>query len=241
MNREYRWASMTKLCTSLAVLVAIEEGTLSLDQQAGPPGATVRHLLSHASGLAFRGRSVLAAPGRRRIYSNSGFEVLGELLAERSGISFGDYLRDAVLAPLGMGQTRFPPTGSPATDMVGTAGDLVALAKELLAPTLVSSRTLNEAERVAFPGLAGVLPGYGHQPACDWGLGFEIRDAKVPHWTGSGNSPQTFGHFGQAGGFLWVDPSVTTACIVLTDTPFGPWAIDAWPTLSDEVLAELNS
>ncbi|MHB8219233.1 MAG: serine hydrolase domain-containing protein [Acidimicrobiales bacterium] len=240
MDREYRWASLTKLCTSLVVLVAIEEGTLSLEQQAGPQGATVRHLLAHASGLAPSGRSVLAAPGRRRIYSNSGFEVLGELVTERSGIPFGDYLREGLLEPLEMNRSRLPTEGSPASGMVGTATDLAALAGELLAPTLVSSQTLNTAVRVAFPGLSGVLPGFGHQPTCDWGLGFEIRDAKSPHWTGSRNSPETFGHFGQAGGFLWVDPSVNSACVVLTDTSFGPWAIDAWPKFSDDIVAELR-
>ena len=49
-----------------------------------------------------------------------------------------------------------------------------------------------------FPGLDGVLPGWGRQEPNDWGLAFELRDGKSPHWTGSLNSPRTFGHFGQA-------------------------------------------
>ena len=48
----FPWASVTKPATALAVLVAVEEGTLTLDEPAGPPGSTVRHLLAHASGLA---------------------------------------------------------------------------------------------------------------------------------------------------------------------------------------------
>ena len=40
----------------------------------------------------------------------------------------------------------------------------------------------------------------------DWGLGFEISDDKSPHWTGSANSGRTYGHFGQSGTFIWVDP-----------------------------------
>jgi CubicO group peptidase (beta-lactamase class C family) len=234
------WASVTKLCTALCVLVAVEEGTVALDQPAGPPGSTVAHLLAHASGLAPDGGAVLAAPGARRIYSNAGFELLGALVAERSGIPFEAYLREAVLDPLGMRGACLPPGGSPAAGLRGTLRDLLALGRELLAPTVVHPATLARATTVAFPGLAGVLPGFGRQDPCDWGLGFELKDAKRPHWTGARCSPRTYGHFGQAGGFLWVDPGAGVACAVLTGTPFGPWAAAAWPELADGVLAELG-
>lgn len=237
--RPFPWASVTKLCTALAVLVATEELTVSLDEPAGPPGATVAHLLAHASGLGPDGGAVLAPPGRRRIYSNAGFELLGQLVAERSQIPFPDYLREAVLEPLGMAGAALPPGRSAASGLVGTLGDLLALGRELLSPTVVGADTLARATSVAFPGLGGVLPGFGSEDPCDWGLGFEIRDAKSPHWTGTANSPATFGHFGQAGGFLWVDPRAAAACAVLSDRPFGPWAVVAWPVLSDAVLAEL--
>ena len=54
----------------------------------------------------------------------------------------------------------------------------------------------------------------------------ELKDAKQPHWTGSANTPATFGHFGGAGTFLWVDPVATVALVCLTDRDFGPWALD---------------
>ncbi|MDA8360311.1 MAG: serine hydrolase [Actinomycetota bacterium] len=238
VDRVYPWASITKICTALAVLVGVEEKTLALDMPAGPPGATVGHLMAHASGLPFLGREPLAPPGRRRIYSNSGFEILGELLEERSGLSFHQYLGEAVLGQLGMSGVTLSSQRFAAAGISGSVRDLAALAKELLAPTLISRATLDQAVRVAFPGLAGMLPGFGHQDPCDWGLGFEIRDAKHPHWTGSANSPRTFGHFGQAGGFLWVDPAAGIALAVLSDTPFGPWAATAWPRLADAVLGE---
>jgi CubicO group peptidase (beta-lactamase class C family) len=228
---------VTKICTALAVLVAIEEETVSLDEPAGPPGATVRHLLAHASGLAFDREQVLAPPGRRRIYSNAGFEVLGRLVAERSGMAFGAYLDEAVLHPLDMGSRL---EGSPAAGMTGTLDDLVRLAGELTAPTVVSPTTLDIATTVVFPGLAGRLPGFDHQDPLDWGLGLEIRGAKSPHWTGERNSPATFGHFGRSGSFLWVDPTVGLACAVLSGRDFGPWAKEAWPALSDAVLAEFG-
>jgi CubicO group peptidase (beta-lactamase class C family) len=110
----------------------------------------------------------------------------------------------------------------------------------LLQPTLVSAETLAEATTVQFPGLVGVVPGFGRQEPNDWGLGFELRDHKSPHWTGSRNSVSTFGHFGRSGTFIWVDPEAGVALAGLTDRDFGDWAKTAWPTLSDAVLEELG-
>src|SRR5919197_708354 len=234
-SRVYRWASVTKPVTALACLVAAEEGAIDLDAPAGPPGSTFRHLLAHASGLPLDGESPIAKPGRRRIYSNAGFEVLATTLAERAAMSFGDYLHEAVLAPLDLSASL---DGSPASGISGSLDDLLALGRELLAPTLVAPETLGEAATVAFPGLVGVLPGFGRMDPNDWGLGFELRDEKRPHWTGSRNAPRTFGHFGQSGSFLWIDPEAGLACGCLCDTRFGDWAKEAWPRLSDAVLEE---
>ena len=234
-ERVFRWASVTKLATTLTVLTAIEAGRVDLDEPAGPPGSTVRHLLAHASGLPFEGDMPLAAPGAWRIYSNPGFDVLGALVAEREGRSFEAVLRDAVLDPLGMTGTSL--VERPSQGLHGPLADLASLAAELLSPTLVRSETLAIATSVAFPGLVGVLPGVGRFDPLDWGLGFELRDGKVPHWTGSANSQGTFGHFGGAGTFLWVDPAVDVAVVVLTDREYGPWALEAWPGFSDAVLA----
>lgn len=234
VDEPFPLASVTKLLTAMAVLVAVEEETVSLDDPAGPPGSTVTHLLAHASGLGPDGDR-LAAPGRRRIYSNAGFELLGELVADRSGMPFEAYATEAVLRPLGMERTRL--SGSPAWGAAGSASDLLTLGRELLAPTLVSAATMATATTTAFPGLAGMVPGFGRQDPNDWGLGFEIRDGKSPHWTGSANSPRTFGHFGRSGTFLWVDPDAGLACACVTDLDFGPWAAEAWPELSDAVLS----
>jgi len=225
-----RWASVTKLLSGLAVLVAVEEGTVDLDEPAGPPGSTLRHLLAHASGLPTG-----TAPGRRRIYSNEAVEAAAALVAERSGIPFDEYFRGAVVEPLGL---RGSLEGSPASEYAGPLEDLLALGRELLAPRLVAPETLAEATTVQFPGLAGVLPGFGRQEPNDWGLAFELRDGKSPHWTGARNSSGTFGHFGRSGTFLWIDPDARLALACLTDLDFGDWARDAWPRLSDEVLAE---
>ena len=233
-DRVFRWASVTKLATALATLVAAEEGVVDLDDPAGPPGSTVRHLLSHASGLPFDAGAPIAKPGQRRIYSNAGFDALAEKVAEAAEMPFGEYLAAAVLRPLGMAAEL---QGSAGAGLEGTHDDLLRLAAELQRPRLVAPETLAEATSVQFPGLVGVLPDIGRMDPNDWGLGFELRDAKSPHWTGSGNSARTFGHFGGSGSFLWVDPEPRVALACLCDLDFGPWALEAWPRLSDAVLA----
>jgi CubicO group peptidase (beta-lactamase class C family) len=229
----FRWASVTKLATALATLVAAEEGILDLDEPAGPPGSTVRHLLAHASGLSFDPGPPIAKPGQRRIYSNAGFEALAEHVEGAAEMPFAEYLHAAVLEPLGLSAEL---RGSPAHGLHGSLDDLLRFGAELQRPSLIAPETLAEATSVQFPGLVGVLPDIGRMDPNDWGLGFELRDAKSPHWTGGRNSPRTFGHFGGSGSFLWVDPDAGLALAELSDLDFGPWALDAWPRLSDDVL-----
>ena len=239
--REYRLASVTKPLVARAAQVAVEEGVVDLDSPAGPPGATVRHLLSHASGYSMHSAQTLAEPGTRRVYSNFGFGVLAETIEAQSGIEFGRYLSEAVFEPLGMTASRLD-GGAAAAGFGGisTVDDLVVFAADLLAPRTVSAQLHAEAISVQFPGLTGVLPGFGVQRPNDWGLGFEIRDDKSPHWTGTRNSPRTFGHFGQTGTFLWVDPARELSLVVLTARDFDEWAKPLWPALSDEVLREFG-
>jgi CubicO group peptidase (beta-lactamase class C family) len=237
LDRGYRWASVTKPVMALAVLVAAEEGTVDLDEPAGPPGSTVRHLLAHASGLPFEGREPMAEPGKRRIYSNTGVEVLAEFVEARAEMPFGEYLRRGVLEPLGI---RAELRGSPAAGLVGSLDDLLRVAEECLAPTIVAPETLDEATSVQFPGLAGVIPEMGRFDPNDWGLGFELRDRKPGHWSGTLASERTFGHWGGSGTFFWVDPERGVALACLTDRDFGDWAKDAWPELSDGVLTDLG-
>jgi CubicO group peptidase (beta-lactamase class C family) len=212
-----RWASVTKLLTGLAALVAVEEGVVELDEG-------LRRLLSHAG-------------ERRRTYSNDGIEEAAALVAAGAGMPFDEYFREAVVVPLGL---RGALQGSPASEYVGPLDDLLALGRECLAPTLVARETLDEATTVQFAGLAGVLPGWGRQEPNDWGLTFELKNGKSPHWMGSLTSPRSFGHFGQSGTFLWIDPELDAACGVLTTRDFGDWAKAAWPPFSDAVVEELR-
>jgi CubicO group peptidase (beta-lactamase class C family) len=236
-------ASVTKPLAALAILVAVEEEAVSLDDPADDaliPGATLRHLLAHASGLAPERPMRSFPPATRRVYSNVGIEMAAALVEQAADMPFARYLDEAVARPLDLHGTSLP--GSPARDGQSTVADLARIAHELLSPTgLLSDPMLAEAARVQFPGLRGVLPGFGGQATNDWGLGFEIRDHKSPHWTGSANSPATFGHFGQSGTMLWVDPDARLALVALTDRNFDDWARSAWPALADAVLAEYGS
>jgi CubicO group peptidase (beta-lactamase class C family) len=242
VDRPFRLASVTKPLVARAVQVAVEEGAVDLDTPAGPPGATVRHLLAHTSGLAMLDDKVIARPGTRRVYSNTGFRVLAEVVQQAADIEFGSYLSESVFEPLGMSASALDGGAQSAGyGASSTVTDLAAFAGELVTPELVSPQMHADATSVQFPGLDGVLPGYGAQRPNDWGLGFELKSAKSPHWTGASNSPKTFGHFGQSGTFIWVDPAAGIALVVLTDRDFGEWAHPLWPALSDEALREFGA
>jgi CubicO group peptidase (beta-lactamase class C family) len=241
-SRVFALASVTKLLVARAAQIAVEEGVVELDTPAGPPGSTIRHLLAHASGLALLNDQTLAKPGARRVYSNYGFAVLAQTVQRESAIEFDRYLAEAVAEPLGMVDTRLD-GGAEAAGYGGysTVTDLAAFAVDLLRPKTVSAQMHTEATTVQFPGLDGVLPGYGVQRPNDWGLGFEIKDAKSPHWTGAKNSAASYGHFGQSGTFIWVDPRAELALVVLTDRDFGDWAVPIWPALADAVISDFTT
>ena len=255
IDEVFPFASVTKPIVAWSALVAVERGLLDLEAPAGAgtahgaagagtahsaaramlPGATVRHLLAHASGIAFDSDAVLAAPGTRRIYSNRGIEILGERLQEATATPLERWVETTVLEPLGMSSVLVP--GSPAHSGEGTACDLAVFAGELAAPRLIGASLAAEATSVVFPGLDGVLPGYGRQAPNDFGLGVEVRGHKHPHWTGRAGSPTTFGHFGQSGSFIWVDPEARRQAVFLGERRFAAVHKDAWPDLCDQILA----
>ena len=264
IDEVFPFASVTKPIVAWSALVAVKRGLLDLDAPAGAgtahsaagagtahnavgagtasgstramlPGATVRHLLAHASGIAFDSDAVLAAPGTRRIYSNRGIEILGERLQEATATPLERWVETTVLEPLGMSSVLVP--GSPAHSGEGTARDLAVFAGELAAPRLIGASLAAEATSVVFPGLDGVLPGYGRQAPNDFGLGVEVRGHKHPHWTGRAGSPTTFGHFGQSGSFIWVDPEARRQAVFLGERRFAAVHKDAWPDLCDQILA----
>jgi len=227
-------ASVTKLLTASAVHLAIEEQTVSIDDRVSSARLSVADLLGHASGLGPTGE-VLTEAGRRRLYSNAGYELVAAHVESAASMSFASYVQEGIFAPLEMDTAEL--VGSPAHAGRASVDDLVSWLSGLA--TLLAPETLTAMTSPHLPELVGVLPGYGRQSPNTWGLGPEIRSGKSPHWTGAMNSSSTWGHFGQAGTFLWVDPENQMSLIVLTDQPFGDWALERWPALSDAVGAEV--
>ncbi len=238
-GRVQRLASISKPMATWAMLVAFEEGIVALDQPVGQHGCTLRHLLAHAGGYPFEGDQPIARPALTRTYSNSGFSLAAQAVEDAAGIAFADYIHEAVFEPLTM--TSSVLRGSAAHGVRSNLDDTSRFIAEVMRPSLIHESTAADAERIHYPALAGIVPGVGRYEQCPWGLGFEVRGTKEPHWTGTTNSPRTFGHFGGSGTMFWVDPDRDLALVALADLDFDQWAATAlksWPALSDAVIAE---
>lgn len=233
-QRVQRIASVSKPLAAWATLIAVEEGSVSLDDAVGQEGCTLRHLLAHAGGYPFFGDEPVGKPEVKRIYSNTGFDMIAAHVEAATDMPFAEYMAEAVFRPLGMEHTSL--LGSCAKDVHSNVNDLVAFVHELRRPTLIARETYVEAVTPVFPELDGVLPGLGHMDPCPWGLGVEIRGHKEPHWTSPQNSAATFGHFGGIGTFVWVDPVADVACVMVAEREFDEWGAEYWPPFSSEVL-----
>ena len=233
-DRVQRIASVSKPLAAWAVLVAVEEGSVTLDDHVGQEGCTLRHLLAHAGGYPFFGDEPVGKPGVKRIYSNTGYDMVAAHLEAATGITFADYLSEAVFQPLGMSASHLD--GSCAKDVMSNVTDLLAFVHELRLPSLISRDTYIDAVTPVFPELDGMLPGIGQMNPCPWGLGVEVRGHKFPHWTSPHNSAATFGHFGGIGTFLWVDPVADVACVMLAEREFDEWGMEHWPGFSTAIL-----
>jgi CubicO group peptidase (beta-lactamase class C family) len=240
-NRVQRLASISKPMGAWAMLVAVEEGVVELDQPVGQPGCALRHLLAHAGGYPFDGDEPIARPEATRMYSNTGMELAARTVEHATGMAFAEYLHEAVFVPLGMHSSEL--RGSPAHGVHSDLADTCRFVAEVMCPTLIHADTAADARRTHYPTLAGIVPGVGRYEQCPWGLGFEVRGTKQPHWTGTNNSPRTYGHFGGSGTMFWIDPDRDLGLVALADRDFDQWAttaLAAWPELSDAVIAEFG-
>ena len=235
--RTTRIASVSKLLTAWAAHVAIEEGSTSLDAAVGQDGCKLAHLLAHAGGYSFDGTVPIISTARKRIYSNTGYEMISEHLEAVTGITFSEYLNEAVFSPLKMFNSLL--NGSSAADVISCVDDLAEFALELRNPRLISAETARAATTTQFTELEGVVPGVGRFSPCNWGFGPEIHAAKHPHWMGTRNSASCFGHFGGTGSFVWHDPAANISCVGLCEVEFDNWALHYWPIFFDAVLDEL--
>ncbi len=130
----FQSGSIGKQFTAMAVMLLVEDGKIALadpvakylDLPASWSGITVRHLLTHTSGLGdypedfsmkadyteddllkmIKAQPLAAAPGEKWSYSNLGYVSLGILIHKVSGEFYGDFLQRRVFAPLGMKSAR---------------------------------------------------------------------------------------------------------------------------------------
>jgi len=230
------WRSVTKTLTGFAAALALQEGRADLEDEAGPPGATLRHLLAHASGYFYESESTLQAPGLRRHYSNYGIDEAARHLERALGRELGEWIQERLAGPLGM--TALEWTGSASVGARGPLTDLALFAGELLRPTLLEEHWYAELTSVQFPELVGIMPGFGKQEPNPFALGLEVRGHKTPHWTGADNSPATIGHFGMLGTAFWVDPAADLALVIGTSHDFCDAHREVMPRLADAVLEE---
>ncbi len=260
-RQSFALASVSKPLTAMTVLCAAQEEIISLDDLL-PRGFSRSDLLSHQSGLRFDINGAISItdcqnalgginesyfqsePRQRRIYSNLGYEVLAFDLELKSQMTFREYLDEALLSPLQMHDTLLDITIYPQAGPFGAAAgirstnaDIAKLILELIDGNLIDDTLKDRALRPNTPSLDGVLPAYGYFAENSWGLGFEVKGIKSPHWMGTLNSHSAYGHFGQSGTFLWVDPELRLACCLLTDRPFDKFAKENWPTLSDSIIS----
>ena len=273
----YDLASLTKVvATTPAVMLLVDAGTVQLDrpvrdyladfQGPGKERVTVRQLLAHTSGLpAYRPfyeaakdaaalrRLVMEeplrwTPGSRAEYSDLNGMLLGWIVEAVSGERLDGYVRERILAPAGMTETRFlPPRGTwrrtapvgvwRGTPVAGRVHDQNADRLGGVSGHAGLFSTGNDLVRYAQILLRG-----GRTPACTplfregtvveftraaakgRGLGWEMRDTTTADNAGTRLSAAAYGHTGFTGTSLWIDPERDLFVILLTNRVYAPRA-----------------
>ena len=299
----YSIASISKVFTATLMMRLVERGEVALDEAvrrflpafsgAEKRDITVRHLLSHTSGLPKENPAELLLwsreasfaetvasvttiplafpPGTIVGYSNVGYWLLGGVIEAVSGSAFAELMRSDVFTAAGLTDTFIDPPqseypriarrygrakimnatygrrlSSPSAGIFATATDLVKFASYFLHGGSTNGRRLLSPASVELMGsdqtngLPGGIEGIQEWPVCPWGLGWEIKGQKRPHWTGELTGCSTICHVGQGGTLLWADPESGIAVAVLANRDVSTgWATDPprCARLSDLVAA----
>ena len=277
-DTQYKIGSVTKTLTAALVMLARERGEVSLADPVGRflprgphPEATLGSLLSHSAGISAEpagswwerspgvdaerfagmhvGASPVLEPGTVMHYSNTGYGVLGEVVAAISGVSWFAALQEQILTPLALTRTTYqmqaphaegfavhfltgevtpeplPDTGAmaPAGQLWSTVRDLTTWLTALVDPdrSVLSGDSLR---LMATPRATTPEDRVG----ASYGLGLQVVTA---------NGRRSIGHGGSMPGFccgVEIDPDSRVGAVVLTN---GAYGLDALPTrLVDAVL-----
>lgn len=293
----YDLASLTKVvATTTMAMILVDEGKLDLDrpvrdflpgfQGPGKEAVTVRHLLTHSSGLPalatffkeIQGQAAYVErvqvmdleypPGSRSVYSDPGIILLGAILEQVSGQSLETFVRDRVLDPLGMRDTRYrpPPELWPRiapTELDPWRGRLIqgevhdenTFAMGGVAPHAGLFGTAGDLARFAQMLLNGGRPIVSRKtvelftrkagiPGSDRALGWDTKSAEGSS-AGTLLSERSFGHTGFTGTSLWIDPERQLYVILLTNrvhpTREDNLIREARPAVADAVVRALGN
>lgn len=243
-------ASVTKPLAGLAVMALVERGTLGLDDTVGAhlpdyrggekAELTVRHLLTHASGIpgrvplyrehptrtalleAVRLLPLTARPGTRVQYSSQGFIILGLIAEAASGEPLDALMERLVSAPLGLRDTGFAPDAARRARAVATedcpwrgrvvVGEVHDENAVVLGAPAAHAGLFSTLEDMERIGAALAADGLGPRRALAW----QGRDT-VGSPAGEVFGPDSFGHTGFTGTSLWVDPAAGRYAVLLTN------------------------
>jgi uncharacterized protein YbbC (DUF1343 family) len=249
-------ASLTKpIATATSILALVERGALALDDpvarhlpsfgQAGKDRITVAELLAHTAGLPadndlrdYRGgaAAALAAidrlapvspPGDKRVYSDVGYIVLGELVERIGGERLDRFAASLLFEPLAMHDTAFVPSpalaarAAPTEErdgawLVGRVHDPRAAALGGVAGHAGLFSTADDLGRFAAMLLAGGVHGGKRILASDTVAALFRPVAGTEAALAFKRHGRAFFHDGFTGTYLWLDPATRTALVVLT-------------------------
>ncbi|MFN8015466.1 MAG: serine hydrolase domain-containing protein [Acidimicrobiia bacterium] len=244
-KEKYRFASVTKVLSTLVFAELVESGFISFDTLIKDNYFTkgdvcLKDLLSHSSGIRPEYEEPIE-PLTKRIYTNESFELSEKYIFSSTkyleGYSISSIFEEGLKIHLNAA-IKF--SGSSAYGAEGTFEDLLALLNEIRSPTYISETTFNFLTTTYADGLPGILPGFGQYENNSFGIGFEVKGNKANHWMGDFASQKSYGHFGQSGAFIFHDPINMVSIALVSNKDFGPWAKTEYPKLSSEIYKEIS-
>jgi CubicO group peptidase (beta-lactamase class C family) len=103
---------------------------------------------------------------------------------------------------------------------------------------LLAAETVEEMLAPQFGPLPGGVSGVGEWPDLCWGLGFDVRGHREPHWAGTALSPRGASHFGASGTLAWIDPERGLGLVALASRgTYAGWWREPWAALGNAVTA----
>jgi CubicO group peptidase (beta-lactamase class C family) len=103
---------------------------------------------------------------------------------------------------------------------------------------LLAPETVDEMLAPQFGPLPGGVDGVGEWPDLCWGLGFDVRGRREPHWAGPALGPRTASHFGASGTLAWLDPDRGLGLVALANRgSYSGWWREPWAALGSAVTA----